>query len=288
MGINYGQLGNNLPSPSKSVELLKTLKAGRVKLYDASPEILNSLKDTNIQVSIMVPNQIISNISSNQTLADQWIQSNVVPFYPKTLIRYILVGNEVLSYYNDKSTWVNIVPAMRRIKYSLKTHKITKVKVGTTLAMDVLESSFPPSNGTFRSDIAVPIMKPLLQFLNKTKSFFFVDVYPYFPWSSDPKNINLDYALFNGGNFTYTDNVSGLLYTNLLEQMIDSVYFAMEKLGFKVVILSILGLYLLYYCSLFKINDNALMNDIYHITHKSPLPINASNFQPRHIQLSML
>lgn len=230
VGVNYGQLGNNLPSPSRSVELIKSLKAGRVKIYDASPEILKALKGTDIQVSVMVPNESIFNVSSNQTFSDQWVRTNVLPFYPETKIRYILVGNEILS--SDKSRWPHLVPAMRKIKYSLKTHEIHRVKVGTPLAMDALETSFPPSNGTFRSDISASVMKPMLQFIKQTKSFFFVDVYPYFAWSSDPVNINLDYALLKGGNLTYADPGSGLTYTNLLDQMLDSVHFAMAKLGY--------------------------------------------------------
>ncbi|XP_010246533.1 PREDICTED: probable glucan endo-1,3-beta-glucosidase A6 [Nelumbo nucifera] len=233
MGVNYGQLGNNLPSPSRSIELIKSLKAGRVKLYDANPDILKALEGTNIHVSIMVPNQLISNISSSQSLANEWVRTNVVPFYPKTLIRYLLVGNEIFSFYSDqdRQTWYDLVQAMRRLKYSLKIHSIRNIKIGTTAAMDVLQSSFPPSNGTFRSDISIPVMKPLLQFLNRTKSYFFLDAYPYFPWSGDTTNINLDYALFKG-NQTYTDPRSGLTYTNLLDQMLDSVIFAMTKLGF--------------------------------------------------------
>ncbi|XP_022771542.1 probable glucan endo-1,3-beta-glucosidase A6 [Durio zibethinus] len=231
VGINYGQLGNNLPSPKESVKLIQSLGAKRVKIYDANPHILNALRDTNLQVSIMVPNQLITNISTNQKLADSWVESNVVPFYPKTKIRYLLVGNEVISS-SPNETWYNIVPAMRKIKKALKTHRLHKIKVSTSMAMDVLESSFPPSNGTFRSDIAVPIVKPMLQFLNRTKSFYFLDVYTYFPWSTNPKNINLDYALFESQTIKYTDPASNLTYTNLFDQMVDAVVFAMKKLGY--------------------------------------------------------
>lgn len=231
VGVNYGQLGDNLPSPSRSVELIKSLKAKRVKIYDANPDILKALKHTDIQVSIMVPNQLIVNISSNETLADKWVRSNVVPFYPDTMIRYLLVGNEIISS-TDTQTWDNLVPAMRKIRNSLKAHGLRKIKVGTPSAMDVLQSSFPPSNGTFRSDISGRVMKPMLQFLNRTKSFFFLDVYPYFPWSSDPVNIKLDYALLEATNTTYTDPGSGLTYTNLFDQMVDAVIFAMKRLGY--------------------------------------------------------
>ncbi|KAL6210985.1 hypothetical protein ACLB2K_016214 [Fragaria x ananassa] len=127
---------------------LQKLKAKRVKLYDATPKILEALRNTDIEVCIMVPNDLINNISSNQTLANQWVHDMVVPFYPQTLIRFLLVGNEILSGWQDKSVYPNLVPAMRKMKLALKTHGITKVKVGTPSATDVLDSiAFPPSNG---------------------------------------------------------------------------------------------------------------------------------------------
>ncbi|XLR19394.1 hypothetical protein S83_047306 [Arachis hypogaea] len=230
-GICYGQLGNNLPPPWKSVELIKSLKAKRVKIYDATPEILHALKNTTIQVSIMVPNEIIFNVSTNKTFSDQWVRKNVVPFYPHTLIRYLLVGNEVISS-TKNDTWQHLVPAMRNIKRSLRSFRINKVKVGTPSAMDVLESSFPPSNGAFRKDIAAPIMKPMLKFLDRTKSFFFLDVYPFFAWASDPTNIKLEYALLESKNITVTDSGTGLVYSNLFDQMVDAVYFAMKRVGY--------------------------------------------------------
>ncbi|KAL8250037.1 hypothetical protein R6Q59_033730 [Mikania micrantha] len=230
-GVNYGQLGNNLPSAAKSVELIKSLNAARVKIYDTNPQILHALKNTNIQASVMVRNEIITAIAANQTLSDEWVKSNVVPFYPQTKIRYVLVGNEILSQ-PDNVTWFNLVPAMRRIRKSLMVYKLKKIKVGTPLAMDCLEASFPPSSGMFRSTVTDSILKPLLQFVNRTKSFFFIDVYTYFAWVPDPINIKLGYALLEPNVSSYTDPVTGLLYTNLLDQMLDALYFAMKRAGY--------------------------------------------------------
>ncbi|RWR79931.1 Glycoside hydrolase [Cinnamomum micranthum f. kanehirae] len=232
MGVNYGQLGDNLPSPSESINLIKTLKAARVKIYDANPEILKALSGTPLQVSVMVPNEIISNISSNQSAADEWVRSKILPFYPKTRIRILLVGNEILSEYSNKQLWYDLVPAMRRVKRSLKNHNILNVKVGTPLAMDALQTSFPPSNATFRPDIAGTVMRPLLQFLNRTKSFYFADVYPYFVWAANPKTIKLEYALLKRTGITYADPGSGLTYTNLLDQQLDALVAAMTRVGF--------------------------------------------------------
>ncbi|KAM1036737.1 hypothetical protein ACFX2C_031627 [Malus domestica] len=205
IGINCGRLGNNLPSANQSIELIKAMNAGRVKLYDADPEILKLLSGTNLQVSIMVPNNEISTIASDQTKADEWVRNNVLPYYPETMIRYLLIGNEVLSYNSsdqDRQMWYDLVPAMSKIKSSLKSQNITNIKVGTPLAMDALQSTFPPSKATFRADISNTVMAPMLRFLNRTSTT------------------------------EYTDPGTGLVYTNLLDQMLDSLIFAMTKLGY--------------------------------------------------------
>nr|GMC70652.1 probable glucan endo-1,3-beta-glucosidase A6 [Ipomoea batatas]GME16504.1 probable glucan endo-1,3-beta-glucosidase A6 [Ipomoea batatas] len=211
VGICYGQLGNNLPTPSKSAELIHGLKAKRVKIYDANPNILKALGNSDVQVSVMVPNEIIPNISSDQALADRWVETNVVPFYGETKIRYLLVGNEILSN-PPNATWFQLVPAMRKIRRSVKKFGLRKIKVGTPLAMDMLEASYPPSSGAFRSDLTDSVFKPLLQFLDRTNSFFFFDVYPYFAWAAEPTVINLDYSLLEPTNITVKDPGSGLTY----------------------------------------------------------------------------
>lgn len=235
IGINYGQLGSNLPSPYQSIELIKSMKAGLVKIYNSNPEILKMLSGSNLKVCIMVQNNEIISIASKQTAADKWVEDNVLPYYPQTMIRFILVGNEILSHSSeeDQLIWHRLVPAMYRIKSALNAQNIHNIKVGTPLAMDIMQTTFPPSNGTFRDDITHSVMVPMLKFLNQTKSFFFIDVYPYFPWSSNSNKTCLDYALFQATTTNYyTDPNSGLTYTNLLDQMLDSVNFAMERLGY--------------------------------------------------------
>ncbi|XP_047318636.1 probable glucan endo-1,3-beta-glucosidase A6 isoform X2 [Impatiens glandulifera] len=208
------------------------MRVKQVKLYDSNPVILGALSGSDIRVTVMVQNQLLVSISTNQSIADEWIQSQILPFYPKTKIRYVLVGNEILSS-SDRNTQLSLVPSMYRIQKSLaKFGLLRKVRVTTSLAMDVLQASYPPSNGTFRADISTQIIKPMLKFLNRAKSFVFIDVYPYFAWASDPVNINLDYALLSANNIKVTDPVTGLTYTNILDQMIDAVYFAMKRMGY--------------------------------------------------------
>ncbi|KAJ0969255.1 hypothetical protein J5N97_022132 [Dioscorea zingiberensis] len=234
IGVNLGQLGDNIPAPARSIELIRRLRAKAVKIYDANATVLSAVSGTGLRVSVMLPNELIPSISSNQSLADAWISSQILPFYPKARIRYLLVGNEILSNYSlSNSTWPQLVPAMVNLKRSLRSHSIHNIKIGTTLAMDALNVSFPPSAGSFRADIDQSVIVPLLRFLKSTNSFYFVDIYPYFAWASNPSFIDLDYALFEGKpSKYYTDPGSGLLYTNLFEQQLDAVFAAMTRLGF--------------------------------------------------------
>ncbi|MCL7030033.1 hypothetical protein MKW94_023583 [Papaver nudicaule] len=205
LGVCYGQLGNNLPSPAQSVEYLKSLKT------------LTALAGTKIHVLTIVPNEIITNISKNQSMSDEWVRLNILPFYPKTKITALLVGNEILSPWQTNKTWVDLVPAMRKVRQSLKKFKLRKIKVGTPLAIDAVDQAipYPPSNGElYVLNIAMSVMRLMLQFLNSTKSFFFLEAYSY--------------SLVG----MHTDPVSSLLYTNLLDQILDSVVFAMTRMGY--------------------------------------------------------
>ncbi|CAG7897510.1 unnamed protein product [Brassica rapa] len=230
IGINYGRKGKDIPSPYQSINFIKSIKAGHVKLYDADPETLTLLSHTNLYVSITVHNHQITSLGTNQTTAEDWVKTNILPYYPQTQIRFVLVGNEILSV-QDRNITANLVPAMRKIVNALRAHGIHNIKVGTPLPMDSLRSTFPPSNSTFREDIAGPLMLPLLKFLNGTNSYFFINLQPYYRWLRNPMNTSLDFALFQG-NSTYTDPRTGLVYHNLVDQMLDSVILAMTKLGY--------------------------------------------------------
>lgn len=238
VGINYGQVANNLPSPAIAVQLMKSINVGYVKIYDAAPQVLTALANTSLPLVITVANQDIPSIASGSSNADQWVQKNVLPYYPATQIFMIMVGNEVLSDTQIQSTWSQLVPAMENLQSSLVKNNLDgSIKVTTSVAMDALASSYPPSNGSFKSDIAGSIVQPMLSFLNRTDSYFFLDVYPYFAWSSNPVNISLNYALF--GLRTAAIQDGQLHYSNMLDAQLDAVVAAMAELGFPQVKLAI-------------------------------------------------
>ncbi|KAH9315060.1 hypothetical protein KI387_023687, partial [Taxus chinensis] len=231
IGINYGRMGNNLPPPAESISLMKSLKVGKVKLYDSDPEVLTALASTGLSVVITVKNEEMASIASSVLKADEWVKHHVLTHYPATKINIITVGNEILSDYNNQDRWLQLVPAMQNIYSSLVRWNLGKrIKVTTTVAMDVLMSSSPPSLGQFRVDISETVMKPMLRFLSNSKSFYFVNVYPYFAYSANADKIPLDYAIFGEVKAPVEDG--GLQYTDMLSAQLDANVAAMEKLGY--------------------------------------------------------
>ncbi|KAJ7519531.1 hypothetical protein O6H91_20G043000 [Diphasiastrum complanatum] len=214
----------------KVVSLIKNLNIGLVKIYDANSQVLNALANTGMEVSVMVPNEQISNIASSQTSSDNWVEQNIVPYYPATQITFLAVGNEILSDTSIKSVWAQLVPAMSNIYSSLVKNNISQIQVTTAVASDALGNSFPPSNATFRDDIATSVIKPMLSFLSRTNSVFFANIYPYFAWASNAQQISLQYAIFGSSNVVVTDGSTQ--YTSLMDAMLDATIVAMKNLGY--------------------------------------------------------
>ncbi|XP_057861916.1 probable glucan endo-1,3-beta-glucosidase A6 isoform X2 [Cryptomeria japonica] len=231
IGINYGRIGKNLPSPAESILLMKSLKIGKVKLYDSDSEVLNALANTGLSVVISVKNEEIPIVASSVLNADEWVKHNVLTHYPATKINTITVGNEILSDYNNQNRWLQLVPAMQNIYSSLVRWNLGKrIKVTTTVAMDALMFSSPPSSGQFRDDIAETVVKHMLKFLSNSKSFYFVNVYPYFAYSTNADKIPLNYTLFGEVKTPVEDG--GLEYTDMLSAQLDANVAAMAKLGY--------------------------------------------------------
>ncbi|GLJ51025.1 hypothetical protein SUGI_1086460 [Cryptomeria japonica] len=222
IGVCYGRLGDNLPSPVEVAAMYTSNRIGKMRIYDADQETLKAFQNTGIEVTVGVPNEKLPNIASSQDIAKQWVIDNIQPHYPTTQIKYISVGNEILP---DTPYTANLFPAMKNIYSALQSMDLqNQIKVSTTIPMSVLNKSYPPSAGTFSPKIT-PIMQSILNFLSQTKSPFMADVYPYFAYVSDPTDISLAYALFQ----RQTPNEVG--YKNLFDASVDALIYAMEALG---------------------------------------------------------
>ncbi|RCV13382.1 hypothetical protein SETIT_2G341600v2 [Setaria italica] len=229
VGVSYGRLGNDLLDTASVVKLLNKSGITTVRLYDANPTVLGALANTGIKVMVMLPNDDLAAAAADPSSALRWVLRNVAAHYPATRIHGVAVGNEVFE--EARSLTWQLVPAMANVHTALVKLRLDEaVKVSTPIAFTALEASWPPSAGRFRRDIARPVMKPMLDFLERTGSYLTINAYPFFAYLEQPDKISLDYAL--GSSMTgVRDPVTGLVYHSLLDAQLDATYFAMEKLG---------------------------------------------------------
>lgn len=100
IGVNYGQVADNLPSPSATAKLLESTSIQKVRLYGADPAIIKALANTGIGIVIGASNGDIPALASDPNSAAQWVNSNVLAYYPASNIILITVGNEVIHKIN--------------------------------------------------------------------------------------------------------------------------------------------------------------------------------------------
>lgn len=95
IGVNYGQVADNLPPPAATAKLLQSTSIQKLRLYGADPAIIKALANTGVGIVIGASSGDIPALASDPNAATQWINSNVLPFYPASKIILITVGNEV-------------------------------------------------------------------------------------------------------------------------------------------------------------------------------------------------
>ncbi|XP_047316877.1 glucan endo-1,3-beta-glucosidase 14-like [Impatiens glandulifera] len=228
VGINYGQIADNLPSHDRVAVLLKSLNITRVKLYDADPNVLRAFANSDVEFVLGLGGEQLQNMA-DLGKAQDWIQQNVVPFISQTKITSIIVGNEVLAG-NDEQAITYLYPAMQTVYNALVNLGLSKqVYVTTAHSLAILANSFPPSSGSFKPDLA-QYLQPILNFHAQVKSPFLINVYPYFAYKDSPSQIPLNYVLFEP-NSGFVDPVTNLHYDNMLFAQIDAVYSAIRAMG---------------------------------------------------------
>ncbi|CAF2060013.1 unnamed protein product [Brassica napus] len=233
IGINYGRYGSNLPPPEALPSLVTSLSIKHVKTFDMDPRITTSFANTGISLSLCIPNDKIPILSTNLSEADSIIRTFILPYHKTTIITSISVGNEVSLLPQFTPHLVSAVVNFHRAIKRYRLHK--KIKVTTTHSLAILSRRFPPSTARFHNSIGESVLKPLVRFLQRTKSPLMVNVYPYLAYKQSFPSIPLDFALFQPVNGSkrrmYRDPYSGVAYTNLFDIMMDSVDSAVKALG---------------------------------------------------------
>ncbi|KAK8706006.1 hypothetical protein V6N13_049588 [Hibiscus sabdariffa] len=231
VGVNYGRVANNLPSPDKVVQLLKSQGVTKVKIFDTDPAVLSAFANSGISLVVCLPNEQLATAAGDQSFADNWVQDNILKYYPSTKIEAIAAGNEIIGATVTDET-KSLVPAMKAIQASLVKFKLdSDIKVSSPIAMSCMGSSYPPSAGSFKPELVDAAIKPMLDFLKQTGSYLMVNVYPFFAYKDSNNQISLDYALFKE-NPGVVDSGNGIKYNSLFDAQLDAVFAALSALKF--------------------------------------------------------
>lgn len=220
IGINYGNLGDNLPSPEDTVKLLQSTSNQKIRLYSPDIPMIKALANSGIDIVVGTQNSEIPALASDPNAAKTWINTNVLPFYPASNIFLIMVGNEISL---DENFRKQLLPAMQNMQNALDAASLGgKIKVSTVHSMSVLSHSDPPSSGKFQTWL-VDVMKGFLGFNNATGSPFAINPYPYYAYNTDPRPGYLAYCLFqvNAGRVDPNNNIK---YMNMFDAQVQYVY----------------------------------------------------------------
>uniref|UniRef100_A0A6M2EWK2 glucan endo-1,3-beta-D-glucosidase n=1 Tax=Populus davidiana TaxID=266767 RepID=A0A6M2EWK2_9ROSI len=231
VGINLGTDVSNMPSAPDVVSILKANQITHLRLYDADAHMLKALADSGIEVMVGVTNEEVLGIGESPSKAAAWINQNVAAYLPSTNITAIAVGSEVLT--SIPNLVPVLVPAMNYLHKALVASNLNfRVKISTPQAMDIIPRPFPPSTATFNSSWSTTVYQ-ILQFLENTDSYYMLNAYPYFGYTSGNGIFPLDYALFRSlpsvNQIVDPNTLSH--YDSMFDALVDATYYSIEALN---------------------------------------------------------
>ncbi|KAF3456327.1 hypothetical protein FNV43_RR00977 [Rhamnella rubrinervis] len=228
VGVCYGRLGSNLPSPSEVISLYRSKKINRMRIYDPNRSVLEALRGSNIEVILGVPNPDLQSLA-NPSNAASWVQKNVLSFRSNVRFRYIAVGNEVSPVNGGTSGFAQFVlPAMKNIYNAIRSAGLQEqIKVSTAIDMTLIGNSYPPSAGAFRDDVR-KYLDPIIGFLAYARSPLLANIYTYFSYVDNPRDISSLRFTF----FTISTCMGWFSrIPNLFDALLDALYSALERAG---------------------------------------------------------
>ncbi|KAB2596222.1 glucan endo-1,3-beta-glucosidase 3-like [Pyrus ussuriensis x Pyrus communis] len=220
------------PAPDRVARAVSSLGLSALRLDASDPAMIRAFLYSNTSLLLTIPNQLVPPLAANRSNALRWLYIHVIPFYPRTNIGTISVGNDLLESSPDFFTF--LLPAIRNLRLSLQDLSIHRISVSTTFSfINVITTAFPPSNARFQEPAVDTVIRPLLRFLRDTNSSFLINLYPYNLYKMRSE-IPIGFPLFQEHPFGFRDDLTtGVRYQNLFDMMVDAVISAMAVAGYE-------------------------------------------------------
>ncbi|XP_050386913.1 glucan endo-1,3-beta-glucosidase 2 [Argentina anserina] len=217
-------------TPEHLASAVASLNLAALRLDVSDPGIVRAFLYSNTTLILTIPNALVPPLAANRSNAMRWLYAHVVPFFPRTKIAAISVGNDLLESAPEFSQF--LLPAIQNVHLALLDIGIHKIAVSTTFSfVNVITTPFPPSAAQFQDAPLQTVVRPLLQFLRGTNSSFFVNLYPYNLYRLRSE-IPIGFPLFQDHPFGFRDDMTtGVRYRNLFDMMVDAVISAMAVAG---------------------------------------------------------
>ncbi|CAN6289313.1 unnamed protein product [Urochloa humidicola] len=124
-------------SPSEFAKILQSKQTKQARVCRADPDLRRSLKRTDDEVILTVPNEQLEHIAEFQEEADLWVTTHVARFLPSARITHVLAGDDVLA--NSPGDAYFLVPAMANLRSALAAAGLAgRVRVSTAVSAAAL------------------------------------------------------------------------------------------------------------------------------------------------------
>jgi len=175
-----------------------------------------------LKLAVGIPNYDL------QALADGKTSAFIETIKPYTdVISWVCVGNEPLGSWEGGKYNNLLVKALTNVTNAVKGLNAS-ILVTIPQNFEFMGASFPPSAGSIRPDLQNIIIETC-KVMKSSGSPFMVNIYPFLARKDRPKDVSLNYCLFDGkvvvpdGSYTYT---------NIFHAMIDALYVALDRIGY--------------------------------------------------------